>query len=429
MNWVLLLLLGGLMHATISFRVAEEAKAVGTSLALGYLILTAFFAGKVFRDLRLPRLTGYLVAGVLVGPDVLRLITPESVEQLKLINGVAIALIALTAGSELELKAMRPLLRTIGWITACGVVGTSVLLGCAAYWVRPLLPFMSQMSGYQALAVAWVLGTVMAAQSPAVIVALRDELKADGPVARTMLGVVVVADLVVIVLYTVASATLKAQLGIQGNLAGTIWSVGRELFGSLAAGVGVGAILAAYLRWVNRAVGLFSVTTSFVLAEVGQRLGMDPLLIALAAGLLLRNLTSFAPVLHKELEAAALPVYVVFFAVAGTTLHLSVLLLVGVPVLIFVAVRGAGLLAGSRVGAKLAGAPEPVQRLAGYGLLPQAGLALALSVLFARTFPEFGAGAGALTLGVVAVNELLAPVICRLALLRSGEAMRMGADD
>jgi Kef-type K+ transport system membrane component KefB len=117
-----------------------------------------------------------------------------------------------------------------------------------------------------------------------------------------------------------------------------------------------------------------------------------------------------------------MPVYILFFAAAGANLHLDVLWVVGVPATLFVLVRGAGLLAGAAVGAHLAEAAPVVRRYAGFGLLPQAGLALALSMLFAKTFPEFGEQAGALTLGVVAINELVAPVLYRYALLRSGEA-------
>jgi hypothetical protein len=122
-------------------------------------------------------------------------------------------------------------------------------------------------------------------------------------------------------------------------------------------------------------------------------------------------------------------VYVLFFAVTGANLHLDILLVVGAPAAFLVLVRGFGLWAGTHVGARLAGAPPAVGRYAGFGLLPQAGLALALALLFAKTFPEFGEGAAALTLGVVALNELVAPVLYRSALVRSGEAGRLAAPD
>jgi Kef-type K+ transport system membrane component KefB len=423
-NVVLLIILAGLMHATRSFTEAGGPGSAGVTLALGYMLLTAFFAGGVFKQLRLPRLTGYIVAGVVVGPSVLQLVSTEMVERLGLVNGMAISLIALTAGSELELRAMRPLLRAIRWITLVGVLGTALLLSLAAWLARPLLPFMQGMTPLQAVAVSLVLGAVMVAQSPAVVVALRDELRADGPVARTVLGVVVLADLVVIVLFAITSTIAKGAFGVGADTLRTAQMLGWEIFGSLAAGVVVGLVLALYLRKIRGGAWLFLLAVTFVVAEVGQRLHLDPLLVALAAGVLVRNATPAGDDLHREIQASSLPVYVLFFAVAGANLHLGVLAVVGVPAALFVLVRGGGLLLGSWLGARLAGAPRIVQSHAGFGLLPQAGLALALSMMFAKAFPEFGAEAGGLTFGVVALNELLAPAAYRLALVRSGEAGR-----
>jgi Kef-type K+ transport system membrane component KefB len=423
-NVVLLVVLGGLMHATRSFSPAGPPGSAGMLLAFGYVLVTAFFAGSLFRQLRLPRLTGYIAAGVVAGPMGLGLVSRPMVASLDVVNGIAVAMIALTAGCELELRAMRPLLRTIRWITLVGVLGTTVLLAAAVWLLRPLLPFMNHLDAMQAVAVAVVLGVVMVAQSPAVVVALRDELRADGAVARTVLGVVVLADLVVIVLFAVSSTIARAAFGAGAGAAHTAATLAWEILGSLGAGALVGAVLAIYLRKVAGGASLFLFLTTVVIAEIGQRLHFDPLLVALAAGVLVRNATNVADALHRELQPSSLPVSIVFFAVAGASLHLDVLATAWLPAGLIVLVRGGGLLAGSRLGARLAGAPPTVARYAGFGLLPQAGLALALSMMFAKTFPEFGAAASALTLGVVALNELLAPAIYRSALVRCGEAGR-----
>ncbi|AKU91445.1 cation:proton antiporter [Vulgatibacter incomptus] len=422
MSLLLILLLGGLMQAARSFAIGGRPMGSGTALAFGFVLLTAFFAGRIFKQVRLPKLTGYIAAGIVIGPSVLGLVTPTMVEHLKIVNGAAIALIALTAGNELDFRSFRPLLRSVKWITLVAVVGTSALLSLAVFAVRDLLPFMGEMSLEQAIAVSLVLGVTMVAQSPAVVVALRDEMEADGPMSRTVLGVVVIADLVVILLFALVSSFAKSTFGAAGDVLDTIGQLSWEILGSLGAGLLVGVLLAVYLRKVASGAALFVVTVTFVMAEVGQRLHFDPLLVALAAGVLIRNVTKAGDRLHHEIEASSLPVYVVFFAVAGANIHLDVLAVVGIPAAIFVLVRGAGLLAGTRLGAKIAGAPDEVQRYAGMGLLPQAGLALALALLFAKTFPEFGDDAAALTLGVVALNEIIAPAIYRLALVRSGEA-------
>ncbi|HEY8430644.1 MAG TPA: cation:proton antiporter, partial [Sandaracinaceae bacterium] len=334
----------------------------------------------------------------------------------------AVALIALTAGGEMSFARMRPLLRSIGWITLVAVIGTTVLLAGTALALSPLLPFLRELPWLAAGAAALVLGVTTSAQSPAVVIAVRAETNSDGPVTRTVLGVVILADLVVIVLFALASAACRAVLQGSADVASTAADVAWELFGSMGAGVIVGLVLVLYLSRVRTGAALFVIATCVVVAEVGARLHLDPLITALAAGVVVENTSDKGHLLLEKIASASLPLYVVFFAVAGASIHLDVLPVVGLPALVFVVVRAAGFLGGTRLAARIAGAPPEVARYAGFGLLPQAGLAIALSMLFARTFPELGTDAAALTLGVVAINECIAPVFFRRALVRSGEA-------
>jgi Kef-type K+ transport system membrane component KefB len=429
MRLVLLFVLGGLMHAARSFAPGQGLGAgpAGVALAVGYLFLTGLLAGSLFSSIGLPRLTGYLAAGIAIGPQALGFLPETTIARLQIFNGAAVSLIALSAGSEMHLRSMRPLLRTIGWITAVAVLGTACFLGLAIYLAREQLPFTTDLSRLQAACLAMVLAVTMVAQSPAVVVALRDETQADGPLTHTVLGVVVLADLVVILLFAITSSFAKASLGGDADLMEASRILASETVGSLLAGVAFGLLIALYLRKVPGGGALFVLSAAFVAAEVGQRLRLDPLLLSLAAGLAIRNLTRVAERLQTEIEAAAVPVYVAFFAIAGATIHLDALGALGLPALAVVAIRAIGLLAGTRAATSLAGAPEVVRRFAGFGLLPQAGLALALAVLFARTFPEFGADAASLVFAVVALNEILAPVLYRWAIMRSGEAGRRGA--
>jgi Kef-type K+ transport system membrane component KefB len=425
-NWLIVAVLFGLMRAIRTFAEASPSS-IGVSVALGYLLLTGFFVGRIFASIGLPKLTGYLVTGLVVGPAALGLVDNAMVESLTIVNGMAVALIALTAGLELEFGAMRPLFRTIRWITLVGILGTAVLLALAVLAMKEHLPFLAGMGTTESLVIAAVLAVVMVAQSPAVVVALKNEMLADGPVSRTALGVVVIADLVVILLFALVSSVAKSVLGSGSDLWATVGALVWELLGSLVVGGVLGYVLAFYMRRVRAGASLFVLTLVFVMAEVGRRLHFDPLLVALSAGIVVRNLTTTGDKVHLTIEETSLPVYVLFFTVAGTSLHLDVLATVGFPAAVFVLVRGCGLLVGSRIGARLAGASPEVQKFAGFGLLPQAGLALALSMLFAKTFPEFGEAAGALTLSVVALNEILAPVAFRIALVRSGEAGKRAA--
>lgn len=424
MRAVLLIVLCFLMDAARSFSADRSLsdQTSGVALAGGFLLLIAFLTGSIFRDLKLPRLTGYLIAGIVVGPYVLGLVSSELVVRLELFSGIAISLIALTAGAETDLRAMRPLFRTIGAITAIAVVGSMICIAGAVYSLRGHLPFLASLTQLEAAAVALTIGVMLSAQSPAVVVALRDELQAEGDVARTVLGVVVISDLVVILFFALASSIARGVLGVEemghSSPANVLWEIG----GSLVFGTLTGVLIAAYLRFIDAGASLTMVLLGFVVAEVGQRAQLDPLLLALAAGIFVRNFTSHGERLLHEIQSASMPIYVIFFALAGAGVHIDVLPPLIVPVSVLLIVRAAALIGGTAIAARAASAPPAVQRYAGFGLLPQAGLALALAMLLARSFPSLGQEAAALVFGVVAVNEVVSPVLYRYALVRSGEA-------
>lgn len=397
-------------------------------LAIGMILLASWHAGKLFAAMRLPKLTGYLATGIVAGPAVLAYLDHDVVSELTIVNGMATALIALTAGSEMDFRSMRPLLRTIGAISVIAVIGTALLLGVTVFVLKSQLAFLADRPLFEAIAISATLGVVIVAQSPAVVVAIRAETGADGPIARTALGVVVVADLVVIVLFALASsvttAVLSGSMDIEATLRGLSW----ELFGSLVVGTLIGVLLAVYKRIVRANVDLFVLVVCFLAAEIGRRLHLDPLLLMLAAGIFVENVARSGHALRKGFEDASLPVYILFFTVAGASIHLDLIPLVAIPATVLVLVRAGGLYAGTYAAAKVSSAPPEVARWGGLGLLPQAGLAIALSMLFARTFPEFGDAASVLTLGIVAINELIAPAVYRWALVRSGEAVEGGGE-
>jgi Kef-type K+ transport system membrane component KefB len=424
---ILLLLAFGLMHAAVSF---APQPGIGSSrpavtLAAGFILVTALFAGNLFNRIGLPRLTGYLVLGLVVGPYAMGLINERVLADLRIFNGAAIALIALTAGAEMDFRSMRPLLRGVAWITGVAVLGTMAVLSVVAFLMRPLLPFTQGLSVVQMAGLAVVLGVTIAAQSPAVVVALRKETEADGPLSRTVLGVVVLSDLLVILMFALALAFARPLIGGATAESMSAWLVAWEILGSLAVGLVIGVLIAMFMRSVSSSGSLFVLLVGFLVAEVGQRIHLDPLLIALAAGMLVRNRTQFGERLHADIESASLPVYIGFFAVAGATIHLDALASVALPALIFVSVRTAGFLTGARIAGRIAGSPEVVRKYSGFGLLPQAGLALALALLFSRSFPQLGDEASALVFGIVALNELIAPVAYKWALVRSGEAGKL----
>ncbi|CAN5805903.1 hypothetical protein BH11MYX2_BH11MYX2_33700 [soil metagenome] len=422
---LLLFALAGLMQAARSFTVGVVG---GTELAFGFLLLTAFFAGKVVSRFGLPRLTGYLIAGVIAGGAVLDLVSSEMTKSLSVVNGVASCILGLTAGAELNLKKVRPLARTLRGLISFGVIGGIAVLTGVLYLLRPMIPLFAAMDEVQSIAVCSLLAVALIPQSPAVVMAVLSETKADGPLSQTMLATVVVADLVVIVCYAIASAVAGLFVGGGVDLVDTVRDVAWELFGSIGFGIVIGIVIGAYLRAVKEGAALFSLMVCVVVAQVGARVHLDPLVVMLAAGIWLENFSrSGSHDLLAGFESAQLPVFLVWFALAGLRLDIFTLVGLIVPVMIIAGSRAVTLYLGGKVAMARAEPPPAVKKYGWVGLVPQAGLSLAFATLIANTKAfSFGADAATLILSVLAVNQLIAPVLVRRAVMKSGEA---GAKD
>lgn len=418
---LLLLAMGGLMQAAGSFITVPTSATV--QLAFGYLLLTAFFTARIVTRMAMPKLTGYIVAGVVSGPFVLGLVTSEMASSLNIVSGTATSIIALEAGSELKLANLRRIAKAISAMTVFAVIGAMFVLAIAIFLMRPWLPFLAGLTTTQVAAVALLLGVALSAQSPAVVMALLAEMRASGPVSELMLSCVVVSDLVVIVCFSIASAITGAVLGGNVDVLGTLRDVGWELFGSIGFGLVLGFLLALFLRTVKEGAALFALTMCVVAAEAGPRVHLDPLIVMLTTGLWVRNAPrTDASRLLSNFESAQLPVFLVFFALAGTKLELDTIYALMLPVGILTIVRVAAFFVGGRIATSITDASKPVRTYAWFGLVPQAGLALAIALVLEKAFPTFGGEAAVLMIGIVGVNQLISPIILRFMLLKTDEA-------
>jgi Kef-type K+ transport system membrane component KefB len=419
---LLLLAIGGLMQAARTFS-AVDVGGVGTELACGYLLLVAYFTAKITSRFGLPKLTGYIIAGVVSGPFVLNLVTADMTGALKIVNGVATCILALTAGSELDLKQTRPVMRTLRALIPFVVIVSSFAIGAVLFALRPWLPFFSTLTTTQGLAACLVIGVALSAKSPAVVMALLAETGAEGPFSRYILAAVVVSDLVVVVCYSIASSVASALIGGGIDVLETTLSVAWELVGSIVFGIAIGMLIGQFLRSVKQGASLFAIMVCVVVAEIGSRVHLDPLVVMLAAGLWLKNFSrADATALLSGFESAQLPVFLVFFAVAGSHLDIYALVASAIPVALLAVTRATTFYFGSKIACAQTHAAPVIARYSWFGLCPQAGLALALALLVQKTFPSFGAGASVLLFGVVGFNEMIAPVVLRAVIMRSGEA-------
>lgn len=392
-----------------------------TTLAVGFLLIGAFVGGQLAARVGLPRISGYLLVGLAAGPHVSGLITTDMLVAGKALNGIAVALIALTAGGEIKVDWVKTQIRRLTLITGSqlviGLFGATlvVMLG------RSFIPFMPQDSFVDGLVVAFVFGSIAVASSPTVTIAVIAETRADGPLSRTVIGVTILKDVCVIVLFAIALAVARDVLGDGANES-LVWSLTRELGGSVLAGVGVGVAVSWFLEKINRDVPVFTLAVCFGISQAASALHLEALLIALTAGFYVEN---FAKVdghrLIAGVERVSLPVFALFFALAGAKVNVGKLVEFGPIALALIATRAGLIYLGTLVGTRLAQVEPVVKKLAWTGFISQAGVTLALSAIVARTFPTWGPDAEVLIIAMIAVHELVGPVLFHYGLKKSGE--------
>ncbi len=396
-------------------------------LALGFVLLTAFVAGRISHSLRLPRATGYLLLGVLIGPGIFNLVTEDMSEGLLFINGVTVSLIALSAGGELKLEWLGDRIKEILTISILGAVIVFSLVFCTAYLVIDLLPFSTDGMLIREIMIAVFIGVFAIANSPMVVIAIITETESKGPMAQTVLGVTIIRDVMVIVLFsfvmTLADVILGGKAISAGDLAKTL---GIEIGGSIGIGVLLGWGLALCARNFWRQMPLIVMGFCFFMAHLGADFHLDTLLMGLAAGFFVENISRRgARELIAGIERCSLPLYCLFFGLAGISLDIDALARLWPVALGLAGVRCVGLWLGTLAGIRLTGGETRIAHLGWLGFIANAGVLLAMGTIVARAFPEWGPPTQTLIMATIGINLLLGPIGFRYALIRSGEAQEV----
>jgi Kef-type K+ transport system membrane component KefB len=422
---VVMLLVGGAVLLE-PLRAPTEGVIAPRSLFLfGILLLTADTFGALAHDLKVPRLLGYLLAGLALGPSVTGIVPAGVLEDLGMMKRLAVGLIAILAGAELRLVDLRQRGRLIGLILILQTLFVLTTVIAATLLSARWIPFLDGLSSAPAFFITLLFAVMLTVNSPMVTLALLTETGAKGPLAKTTLGVVLVADVVVILLFTGSFSLAQASLG--GAAAGApeimrqlLW----EMLKAVLAGIAVGGITSLYLHFVKRELVVFAVVVVFATAGAADALHFELLLSLVIAGFLVENVAPVrAEPLVTALHQTAVPVFVVFFAMTGAELRVQEFAGFWPVVLGLVLVRLVALYASGRLGARWAGAEEPVRRYVWTGLVPQAGVALGLAATVADRLPGIGLSVQTLTVGVIALNQAMGPVLFRRGLERSGEVV------
>jgi Kef-type K+ transport system membrane component KefB len=397
---------------------------------IGLLLLLSHLGGKLANHFKAPRVTGYLLAGMLFSPSALGLFHETLInDELSLITDIALSVIAFSIGGSLSLAKVKRLGKQILWITLAEASGAFLAVAVLLSLVFFLLyGFQSAAPAYLNvyLPMALLIGALSAATAPAATLAIIHEYRAQGPLTSVLLGVVALDDALAIFFFAFAVAGAKSLASQEP----VTWLSALSLpllaiLMSLLIGGFSGLLLRWLIRFVPRNKAMLGVMIGavFLVGGLALSLKVSPLLTNMMLGFVVANFVDRHEDLFATVEGIEEPVFGMFFTLAGAHLDLRVIGAAGGIALLITLARFAGKLSGSYLGAVLTRAPLVVRKYLCFAILPQAGVAVGL-VLNAKDLFAFNGQSGLMVnavLGAVIINELLSPFFVRYALLKATE--------
>ncbi len=389
---------------------------VNEIFSISLLLIAGFAGGKLANLVKLPAITGNIVAGILVGPFGFHLLSYRAVTvELKPIMSFALAFVSFSIATHIDLKEI---IETNG---RAFITGVSDLLLSSAFVAGTLYLFTHD------FLLSLLLGVVSGATAPATILAIIKETRSKGPLTDLLLPHVAINNLVCVGLFGFVFAGVKGTLSGEVSLTTTLTETALLYsFTSILIGLGVGFFLKALfprLEHEDSVLPLMLVALFFV-SGLSSFLHVSPLLSAMALGFLVHNLIQQKEAVDKAFLSLEPVIYTAFFTLAGSHLQLSLLPVVGMAGALYVISRFVGKWVGTFLSAWICGAPRAFRNLAGLALLPQAGIALGLIVLIQEETccSEIAPKITAIVIAAVTVHELLGPVLAKITLKMAGEA-------
>lgn len=393
---------------------------------MGIIILTGLIFGKLAKYIRLPNVTGYIFGGLIIGPSILgffgaEIVPSNIVDILTPISEIALGFIAFTIGTEFQLSYFKKVgIKPI-------VIAVFESLFAVIFIFVVLLLFKVEV-GF-----ALVLASIGAATAPAATLMVIKQYKAKGEVTETLMSVVAIDDATAMIFFGISVAIAKAIGSSSTSITWTIFKPIVEVVVSLSIGFVIGLLLTLLLKWFTGRSNRISVVTSLLLITVSISsifshfnvpFGFSSLLSCMMAGAVLTNLATDRKTssILELIDRFTPPIMISFFVLAGIGLELSVLKTVGIIGMIYIVMRVVGKWTGAWFGAKITKASPEVQKYLGFSLIPQAGVAIGLS-LIARTIlePTQAAQLTAVILSATLIYELIGPLITKISLQKAGE--------
>lgn len=405
-------------------------------LAIGVAMFAGLFLSRSTSRFNLPDVTSYLVAGLLVGPLCLgRLGIPglgfisfEFVDAMGLISDAALGFIAFAIGNEFRISALRKTGRQATIIAIFQALSATVLVDVA------LLVLHLFLGDKLPVSTCIILGAIATATAPAATLMVVNQYKAKGPLTDILLPIVALDDAVGLIVFAVSTGIAKALISGSISLVSVIVNPIVEIVLSLALGAVLGCIFSLVEKYFNSGSKRLSLAVAFValcagLSKLeislagGLEIGFSSLLVCMMCGTIFSNLCDFSEEIMYKTDRWTAPIYVLFFVISGAELDLRVfadLAVVGIG-LVYILARSAGKIFGASVSARFTHCQESICKYLGITLLPQAGVALGMSVTVAAEFGQEGGIIRNIVLFSVLIYELVGPLLTKMALTAAGD--------
>ena len=393
--------------------------------SLGLILLFALLVGHLVKFARIPEVTGYLVAGIIVGPSGLAWVTHDNLEALHIFSEVGLGLILFSIGAVFELGRVRAIGRRLVTVTLAESALAGILVTIGTLIIGQPWP------------VALLLGAISVETGAASTLMVIRENNSAGPLTDTLTGVIGLNNIFALVAFSLVAAALDVGALVAtdtislARIGSALFPLVWQLVGSAALGYLVGLLLASWASQVVESGETLILLIGCVLLTVGVATALDlsPLVASLAVGATMANLSGKSRRLFEALSRTDPPLYVIFFVLAGADLDLSLIPSLGVLGVVYVVCRASGKLVGARYAAARTQFPERVQRLLGLSIFAQAGLAVGLVLVTRERFPDIAPTVTTVVLGAVVIFEIAGPLSARIALDRSGESRRHGHEE
>lgn len=384
-------------------------------LYLGIAMTAGLIMNRVVKLVNLPNVTGYLLAGLIIGPYVLNLLPELAVEQMGIITNVALGFIAFSIGGSFKISNIKAIGGKVLVITLFEACTASLFVTLA------LLIF-----GFPS-PVALALGAIAAATAPATTLLVAKQYNASGPVTRMLLPVVAMDDAICIILFSVMTSIASViENGSELSVADMILDPLREIGFSLILGAAIGFVVSLCSKiFKSRANRIAVIVCSiFLCVSLADKFDLSSLLVCMMNSAVMVNFSKESDKMLDVCDRWTPPLFLLFFVISGAELNLSVLPQVGLIGVIYLVARTLGKYLGATTGSAIIKAEKNVRKYLGLTLIPQAGVAIAMSQLVISVLPTYGEEIRAVVLCATLVYELTGPIITKAALTSAGEIQK-----